>query len=283
MNRLKIISAALAVILLGAGNAPEGNTASDQTGVANQQITKGSPLATVTTDGEPRTPPREAGTRPCQPGYDDRDSDLCAQWKAADAASASAHYNWWQLAIGIIGALGLVGALGLAYQANAIARDTAKRQLRAYLVLENIEMEADLRKGKLRGIDIWAVLQNVGSTPAEVYDAYSDCWIVNDGKPVPSPNLAPKDGVVINVTIGNTTTPQRFAHANFSRAELMQIHEKSRHLYVYMIIRYRDIFKETREIARLTEIVIEGTFHRDQTPDSLSFRPQTVPNFGWST
>ena len=44
--------------------------------------------------------------RPCQKGSDNRESDLCAQWKAADAASQAA---WWAMIATFVTALGTIG------------------------------------------------------------------------------------------------------------------------------------------------------------------------------
>lgn len=72
---------------------------------------------------------------PCGQGQYGSNADLCAQWKAADAASDSA---WWAWAGAIIGLASLVGvfvALGLALHSNWIARDSARREHRAYVSL----------------------------------------------------------------------------------------------------------------------------------------------------
>jgi hypothetical protein len=73
----------------------------------------------------------EANKRPepdagCQPGQDDRRSDLCAQWKAADAASDSA---WWTKStfwLAIVGTLIGGGTLGAASYAAWYAKRAAE-------------------------------------------------------------------------------------------------------------------------------------------------------------
>lgn len=103
----------------------------------------------------------EKETEPCQPGDDRRYSDLCAQWKAADAAADSA---WWAWAAGlasIISTTAVLVAIGLTYQANAIARDTAKRQLRAYIGV--VKATANITEDSIKArIEI----KNFGQTPA---------------------------------------------------------------------------------------------------------------------
>jgi hypothetical protein len=111
--------------------------------------------------------PKES--RPCEPGEDQRDSDLCAQWKAADAAENAA---WWAAATGWISALGLVGvaaALGLNIWSNVMTR--------AALRLTRRSSQADLQPyvhATMAKIDtcetnppqVSVTFENVGRTPA---------------------------------------------------------------------------------------------------------------------
>ena len=50
-----------------------------------------------------KLPKTEAPDRGCQPGQDDRYSDLCAQWKAADAATESASWTFWTFIASLVG------------------------------------------------------------------------------------------------------------------------------------------------------------------------------------
>lgn len=62
-------------------------------------------------------------TSPCEKNQDKRDSDLCAQWKAADAATEAATWGFWQIWIGV-GGLGL----GMITMAAAVAAAIYARQ-----------------------------------------------------------------------------------------------------------------------------------------------------------
>ena len=64
-------------------------------------------------------------TKPCAPGEDNRQSDLCAQWKAADAAVESA--NWTRRGFFLAVAAAAIGLLTLAAAGAAawFARDAA--------------------------------------------------------------------------------------------------------------------------------------------------------------
>lgn len=74
----------------------------------------------------------------CKSGVDIRSSDLCAQWKAADAAADSAFWSAAASVASVISVVGVLAALGLALQSNNIARVTAKRQLRAYVSVSKV-------------------------------------------------------------------------------------------------------------------------------------------------
>lgn len=116
-------------------------------------------------------------SRKCDPGDDQRDSDLCAQWKAADAASEAA---WWTKLSGLLSLFGLVGVAGalfLTIRSNRIAQDSSKRQLRAYLGVESIrfEIKSDGRTyepsnlsvpGTIYKDFVSVCIKNYGGTPA---------------------------------------------------------------------------------------------------------------------
>lgn len=70
----------------------------------------------------PVTPAPDGG---CPDGQEERQSDLCAQWKAADAAAESARWAWWTLIAGFVGlALG-AGTLVAAWRAAHWAKEAA--------------------------------------------------------------------------------------------------------------------------------------------------------------
>lgn len=100
---------------------------------------------------------------PCGQGQYGSNADLCAQWKAADAASDSAWWAWVAAISTIVSTAAVLVAIGLTYQANAIARDTAKRQLRAYIgvTASSISISPDNK-----GFIIQVELKNAGQTPA---------------------------------------------------------------------------------------------------------------------
>lgn len=95
----------------------------------------------VTHQAEAEEARRSPISRACPAGQDDRNSDLCAQWKAADAASSAA---WWARLAGLLTVVSLIGVVIATHQtvaANRIARDTAKRQLRAYFSIDRAYLQ----------------------------------------------------------------------------------------------------------------------------------------------
>ena len=105
-------------------------------------------------------------SQPCKPGDDKRDSDLCAQWKAADAAANAA---WWaSAATWVSGVSGffVVIALFLAFQSNRIARETARAQLRPYVHADGVGWELRVDGGETF-LDLKVQFRNAGQTPAK--------------------------------------------------------------------------------------------------------------------
>ena len=66
----------------------------------------------------------------CPPGRDVRSSDLCAQWKAADAASEGARWAWWQVILGAagicLGTLTMAAAIAAAIYARRAAEEAGR-------------------------------------------------------------------------------------------------------------------------------------------------------------
>jgi hypothetical protein len=102
--------------------------------------------------------------KPCAETEANNQSDLCAQWYAAHAARDAADWAKWSLLIAVIGAGGIIAALLLTIDSNRIARDSAKRQLRAYLNPTTIGLKADPSDSRLRAT---VQYENSGEIPAQ--------------------------------------------------------------------------------------------------------------------
>lgn len=106
---------------------------------------------------------RPPQTQPCGPREYQGKDDLCAQWKAADAAADA---SWWAKVGSFASAIStflVLLALYLAFRSNWIARDTAKRQLRAYMNLSEIKL---MSRNVGAPVTTKVIFSNTGQTPA---------------------------------------------------------------------------------------------------------------------
>jgi hypothetical protein len=172
------------------------------------------------------------------------------------------------------------------------ADEESYRRLRAYVILEAVQVAPDFREGILHGIAVSARVKNVGQTPGTVFEARSDGWLVPIGDPFPTANLVKKDDGKLHVTLGNTPDAQIFANIYYDRNELLKLSQKLHNLYVFTIIRYTDIFENEHEIVRASQIWFNGDVREFETQLNLGQAPQfnagpisirTVPNYGKST
>ena len=148
---------------------------------------------------------------PCLKGKDARSSDLCAQWKAADAAASSSDAAWLFGTLGsLIGLLTLGAAASAAIfakkaavetekganaalvaaaqsaEANEIARggDRAWMCLQSYQqgMLQNVRIEGDVIEDGLGFIPVWA---NLGKSPAVNVKVFRDFKVIPFGTELP--------------------------------------------------------------------------------------------------
>lgn len=147
--------------------------------------TSGANKATPAATTAAPTPLPAAGPPPkfaAYPGYDpdpcyhaeDKDAaDLCAQWRAAIAGEKAAHEarraSTWSIVATVLNALGLIAvgaALYLTVQSNRIARDTARRQLRAYVSVAVMGLEVTEDSSGQLSLVFRTIARNGGETPA---------------------------------------------------------------------------------------------------------------------
>jgi hypothetical protein len=114
---------------------------------------------------------------PCYRANEHDAADLCAQWRAALAAESSAHQaeravDWsiWATFLSFLSLVAVAVSLYFNASSNRTARDTAKRQLRAYVAIEKIAAPT-LQIGVVPRFVI--DVRNFGQTPAHKYDIVS--------------------------------------------------------------------------------------------------------------
>lgn len=96
----------------------------------------------------------------------DRSSALCAQWVSADAAKDAA---FWALLSAIFTAasvIGLVVTLLLTIRSNTLARQTAERELRAYVSVKVVGLNITQYEDERYSLSFMTKSHNGGSTPA---------------------------------------------------------------------------------------------------------------------
>jgi hypothetical protein len=176
--RLVVIAVVGWLSLVAAGAAPNGKVAIHKGG-AHQTLSKKLEGITPAVEKQDAIPSPDGG---CERGKDDRKSDLCAQWKAADAAFDAAASGRQQVNIGIIGlilgAATMIAAIAAALYAKraAVATEQTVQISRdatnaAFLVQRpwiDVEVTAKgfcLISGK---VDMRALVttKNIGSAPA---------------------------------------------------------------------------------------------------------------------
>jgi hypothetical protein len=122
-----IILAIAGLILIGSSQPPKSSNQGGDTDTAANISDAANSISTALIQAG-KSGEKDGG---CQDRKDKRDSDLCAQWKAADAADNAANYAFWTLVISTFGTGLLVWTLWE-------TRDTSHRELRAYLRIEPV-------------------------------------------------------------------------------------------------------------------------------------------------
>lgn len=241
---------------LGAAEPPKAGAKTNE-GAAAQNVSVAQP------------PQQQASeyTSPCAKGQDRRQSDLCAQWKASDAADRAAiaaeestKLNWWQLWVGLVGAAGLAAALFLTIWSNIIARNTAKRQLRAYIALTEFGLEWDKGKGE-DGPNTTATVfghwRNSGQTPADQMSERIN-WTLMDG-PLPDDFDFPDLGVdptLGQYVVGPSHTYISVSDRRLTLPEVVALERKLKRAFVWSWTNYRDIFGGLRRTEVAAEMVV---------------------------
>lgn len=183
----------------------------------------------------------------CQKGRDSRDSDLCAQWKAADAARDAANYAIWTLIISAIGTGLLVWTLWE-------TRQTARRELRAYVSISiaGLHQFSD-DAGGFDKMTLEIKMKNNGGTPAY------DCWHAGSIAAVPPAQAAETfentrrsknyTGTKAPYVIGSQQegNGELASFESFPKDVVARIMSGELAVYAYGFCEYRDVFRKTRK------------------------------------
>lgn len=199
----------------------------------------------------------------CPPGVDDRSSDLCAQWKAADAAEASALYSLLGLIATIIGTVLLVWTL-------LQTRNTARRELRAYVsVKPETFVNRNLPDGG-RSFEVEIKMENGGSTPAYRAAHLGNIVAISDehaqeyfGRQYDD---APRIGEPNAVTIHQNqfSSGSISSHQPITSEQINKVMAGEMRLYAFGAVEYRDTFRTKRETRFCYQLDGDGLRELDQ-------------------
>ncbi|MFW2446010.1 MAG: hypothetical protein ACN4E6_01670 [Qipengyuania pacifica] len=183
--------------------------------------------------------------KPCGPSDENRHSELCAQWKSADAAAESAKSSTRAAWIGVISSVLVFLALGVALQSNKIARQTARRQLRAYVHPDRIWLLFRDNKPYL-GFRI----KNTGQTPAKWFEIEARVKIMSvtdESRSQVGPIAEKTRWAVIGAGSDRTAGIKPLNPDNMSIVEFHRNKEKGGEFFALGRIRYCDIFDHVWE------------------------------------
>ncbi|MGW8202463.1 hypothetical protein ACWGM0_07935 [Sphingomonas bisphenolicum] len=142
------------LILVGAAQPPQGDNQTNQAAAA-ESLNQATNTIAAAIRSTIHAPDKDMG---CIQGHDERSSDLCAQWKAADSARDAAEYAFWGLIVGVVGT-------GMLFITFAETRQVSRAQLRAYISIKPMGLKIfQVDAGKQ--IEASLSIINGGQTPA---------------------------------------------------------------------------------------------------------------------
>jgi hypothetical protein len=169
---MRFLLLSLSLLSLGAAQPPEGGSQPQHTERANP------PPVRVTITNFPSL--KDAG---CDEGQTKRDSDLCAQWEAADASRKAANYSLWAVFISLVGT-------GFLFFTFVESRKVSRAELRAYVLVRAVEIQRFANGQKFEARVSFA---NSGQTPAFRMTAQHRLFVAPRPHPPEFAVLAPSE------------------------------------------------------------------------------------------
>lgn len=207
--------------------------------------------------------------RRCNQGQDDRNSDLCAQWKAADAARESADWAQRGFWLGLAGTALLLWTLRVTARGTKAAVEAVEAQIISDRPLMQVKDLIARRAASQRPskypfcLNIHWEVENYGKT-----GCWLECVNINPvaGKVQPT-GIIPDCDIEVN----SFAAPGHGASATapYSLIEFTKGEENlilgAKKLYVYGFTRYRDLGR------RVWQTHFAFVIHTDKDGDSVSF------------
>lgn len=219
---------------------------------------------------EPAAP--EVTTEPCTDGRENRQSDLCAQWKAADAAQSAARASWlFGLMGSIIGGITMTAAISAALYARDAARE-AKRgsdaaegglvhaqevtsvQLRAYLFFR-VKVINTLNTSNTMKLEYGLI--NTGQTPARNVRMFIKTSVVD---PEPDAKIFRHriNKRASSGFIGAGTDNIHRRNIGLTADEAESIRDGTKEFYLFGITKYEDVLGTTHETRFRRRLYAKG-------------------------
>jgi hypothetical protein len=196
------------------------------------------------------TVPVSEKKEPCISPTGSDESELCAQWRAVDAAERSAQYAWWQMVISIVGILGLAITLWFnkqaiisAYTSSSEARRLGEAQVRCYVSIETCTFYMT----PFGWPSVSLHIKNSGQSPARHF-RWDYIGIVTPSGPSDvkwnsGDSHISDNGNFIDVPPGETDTKEAIKGANMTDAILKgMIDSKFGSIRVSVNAQWRDVF-----------------------------------------
>lgn len=278
--RCTIAAIVVYLVLIGAGPAPGGDRRT------HQSATRGH-LADQRPATDPAAPKTDVTPSPdpgCPDRKDDRHSDLCAQWKAADAAADA---SWWAMAAFYLGVAGTAGLLlsihytRRAVAAAAVANTTAREGIEAekaaqrpWVIYDRLDVPWIRQAANQPPVSVafWMKWRNYGTSPAFQCYSYQEYKVVPIEAPPPVFNreVEPPATYMAVGPGGEASgypirlTPQEYSDLCNNRVKV----------FYYNRIMYRD--QHTLDKLRVSENCLCIVLHGSKTLNN----GEVVPDFG---
>lgn len=182
----------------------------------------------------------KAGEAREKESHDHDAKDLDAQIRAADAAEKQIGPAWVAAILSFVGTCLILWTLLLTRQANTIARDTAKRQLRAYLIANGGAIER-IPEGYILSV----VIRNSGQTPAfdVKHSSESFCGDYPDDGPSEIPRVNDTHYTVVGA--GDSFSCAQRLFTETPDQSMRDVIDGKIGFWIHGIVQYRDCFDNT--------------------------------------
>lgn len=205
-------------------------------------------------DGGPPDITKEGSTRNPPPAYTDGKLDLFAQQSMADSARWMLILTALQVVVGVIGTVVIIQSLAISRRAIGQTsdvlehqKDTAKRELRAYLTVDFHSMFTEARS---EGFRVVFTVVNKGQTPARKVIADIGAFGIrgNPGEMPVDPAWARIDPVSVKDLGPDVGATAFIEWAAPEMASVKRLIDEGGQLLVWITVNYEDAFGEVQWI-----------------------------------